>query len=171
VTPDDRPVTARSGGFVRAYGARPLHLLALLASFGLAGYAVLRTLHTPHGVQILVWFVGAVIGHDVVLFPLYSLADAGLQRVPGRGARPTVPWINYVRVPAAISGLLFLLWFPLILGLAEPTYRAASGLGTAPFLGRWLLVTGVAFALSAVSYALRLRRASVAMATAASAAP
>jgi len=59
VTPDDRPVTARSGGFVRAYAARPLHLLALLASFGLAGYAVLRTLHTPHGVQILVWFVGA----------------------------------------------------------------------------------------------------------------
>lgn len=67
--------------------------------------------------------------------------------------------------------LLFLPWFPLILGLAEPTYRAASGLGTATFLGSWLLVTGVAFALSAVSYALRLRRASAATATTASATP
>ncbi|MBA2324076.1 MAG: hypothetical protein H0V92_08745 [Pseudonocardiales bacterium] len=32
--------------FRRGYGASPLHLLALLASFGLAGYAVTRK-HRP----------------------------------------------------------------------------------------------------------------------------
>lgn len=168
---------ALSGRFRRSYGDRPLHLLALLASFGLAGYGVLRMLHAPHGVQILVWFVGAVIGHDLVLFPLYALADAGLQRASGDRSRPVVPWLNHIRVPAAISGLLLLVWFPLILGFAEPTYRAASGRGTAPFMGRWLLVTGVVFAVSAVAYALRLRgraraaRTSPTVATKASAAP
>jgi hypothetical protein len=147
-----------AGLFRRSYGDGPLHLLALLASFALAGYGVLKMLHAPHGVQILVWFVGAVIGHDLVLYPLYALADAGLHRVPGQRRPAPVPWLNHVRVPAAVSGLLFLVWFPLILGLAEPTYRAASGRGTAPFLGRWLLVTGIVFGLSALVYAVRLGR-------------
>ena len=151
-------MSAGSRSFSRSYGDRPLHLLALIASFALAGYAVLRMLHAPHGIAILVWFVGAVIGHDLVLFPLYALADAGLQRVPGGRSRGVLPWVNYVRVPAGVSGVLFLIWFPLILGRSESTYRAASGLGTSPFLGRWLLVTGVAFGLSAVVYAVRLRR-------------
>ncbi len=63
-------------------------------------------------------------------------------------------------MPAAFSLLLLLVWFPLILGLSSDRYHRASGLSTAPYLWRWLAVTGVMFTISAVSYALRLRRAS-----------
>ncbi len=149
--------------FVRAYGARPLHLLALLASFGLTGYVALRVVQAPHWLAIAAWFVGAAVAHDLVLYPLYALADQLAQRFARSFAPLPVPWLNYVRIPALLSGLLLLLWFPLITGLAEPGYRAASGLSTAPFLGRWLLVAGVAFAISAVSYALRLRQVSRAL--------
>ena len=67
--------------------------------------------------------------------------------------------INYVRIPVAFSLLLLLAFFPLILGLSEPEYHRASGLTTQPYLWRWLAVTGVLFAGSAVIYALRCRRA------------
>ena len=67
--------------------------------------------------------------------------------------------INYVRIPVAFSLLLLLTFFPLILGLSEPEYHRASGLTTQPYLWRWLAVTGVLFAVSAVIYALRWRRA------------
>ena len=50
------------------YGANPLHLLALLGCFALAGCAALRTLSEPTWPVILLWFLGAVIGHDLVLF-------------------------------------------------------------------------------------------------------
>jgi hypothetical protein len=68
--------------------------------------------------------------------------------------------INYVRIPVAFSLLILLAFFPLILGLSEPEYHRASGLTTQPYLWRWLAVTGVLFAGSAVLYALRCRRAS-----------
>ena len=68
--------------------------------------------------------------------------------------------LNYVRIPVAFSLLLLLAFFPLILGLSEPEYHRASGLTTQPYLWRWLAVTGVLFAASAVIYALRCRRAS-----------
>ena len=60
----------------------------------------------------------------------------------------------------AFSLLVLLAFFPLILGLSEPEYHRASGLTTQPYLWRWLAVTGVLFAGSAVLYALRCRRAS-----------
>ena len=44
------------------------------------------------------------------------------------------------------------------LGLSEPEYHRASGLSTQPYLWRWLAVTGVLFAASAVIYALCWRR-------------
>lgn len=147
----------------RLYGASPLHLLSLLGCFALAGYAVLRIVHASQGTQILVWFLGAIIAHDFVLFPLYALADrsvTGLTRRTRRGSAPApaVPWINHLRAPVLLSGLLLLVWFPLILGLAEPRYHAATGLRTNPYLGRWLLVTGALFAASALTYALRRGR-------------
>ncbi len=139
------------------YGAGPLHLLSLLACFALAGYAAARLVPSrPLGVAV--WFLGAVIGHDLVLVPLYSLADrsavAVLQhRAPGL---PTVAWINYVRVPAALSGLLLLVWFPLILRLTA-VYHASTTLSADPYLWHWLAVTGALFLLSAIAFAVRLR--------------
>ena len=58
----------------RWYGANPLHLLTLLACFALAGYAAAQLVPSrPLGVAV--WFIAAVIGHDLVLMPLYSIAD------------------------------------------------------------------------------------------------
>ena len=53
-------------------------------------------------------------------------------------------WINYLRVPAALSGLLLLVWFPLILRL-RTRYHASTTLSASPFLWHWLAVTGVLF--------------------------
>ncbi len=159
----------------RWYGAHPLHLLALLAAFALAGYAVRAVVATGQFRGFAIWFAVAIVGHDLLLFPLYSLADLSVQRLlPWGAARrragrpaasapgevPGPPVINYVRIPVAFSLLILLAFFPLILGLSEPEYHRASGLTTQPYLWRWLAVTGVLFAGSAVLYALRCRRAS-----------
>lgn len=142
---------------MRWYGANPLHLLALLACFSLAGYAAAQ-LVPPRPVGVAVWFGGAVIGHDLLLLPLYSLADSSaLAVIRHRAPRlPSVTWINYLRVPAGLSALLLLIWFPLILRLGTH-YQAYTGLSPAPFLWHWLAVTGALFLLSAVAFALRLR--------------
>ena len=57
------------------YGARPLHLLTLLAAFALAGYALRAVVLAHQWRGFAVWFIVAIIGHDLLLFPLYSLAD------------------------------------------------------------------------------------------------
>jgi hypothetical protein len=165
--------------FRRWYGANPLHLLALIAAFALAGYAVKAVVDAGQWRGFAEWFIVAIVGHDLLLFPLYSVADLSLRRLlPGwrataRGPRGTAegaaapqqpsgpPVINYVRVPAGFSLLLLLVWFPLILGFASGQYHRLSGLSTAPYLWRWLGVTGVMFAVSAACYAVSLRRASV----------
>jgi hypothetical protein len=67
-----------------------------------------------------------------------------------------VAWINYLRVPAALSGLLLLVWFPLILRL-RTRYQASTTLSASPFLWHWLAVTGVLFLASAAALALRVR--------------
>ena len=69
----------------RWYGANPLHLLALLACFGLAGYAAAQLVPSrPAGVAV--WFAGAVVGHDLVLMPLYSIADRSVLDGAGCGS-------------------------------------------------------------------------------------
>jgi hypothetical protein len=142
---------------LRWYGASPLHLLALLACFGLAGYAAARLIPS-RPLSVIAWFLGAVIGHDLLLMPLYSLADRSVMAaVRHRNPQlPVAPWINYVRVPAALSGLLLLVWFPLILRLRSP-YHASTTLSADPYAWHWLAVTGALFLLSAVAFALRLR--------------
>lgn len=145
---------------LRWYGASPLHLLAMLACFGLAGYAAARLVPSaPLG--IAVWFLGAVIGHDLVLMPLYTLADrSAMMAIRHREPPlPAGPWINYLRVPAALSGLLLLVWFPLILRLSAP-YPASTTLSADPYVWHWLAVTGALFLLSAVAFAYQLRRSS-----------
>ncbi|MFI1769581.1 hypothetical protein ACH41H_47370 [Streptomyces sp. NPDC020800] len=144
--------------FARWYGSGPLHLLVLIASFALTGYAMVR-LFAVRPWAVAIWFVGAAILHDLILLPLYSLADlsalAVLRHRPAGG--PTVPWINHLRVPAFLSGLLLLVWFPLVFRLAVP-YPGATGLSYSVYLGRWLAITGVLFAASAMAFAMRLRR-------------
>jgi hypothetical protein len=143
--------------FKRWYGANPLHLLAMLGCFALAWYAGAGLLHAKP-VGVVVWFAGAVVGHDLILMPLYALADKSVMTVfrhrPPK--LPTVPWINYLRVPVVLSGLLLLIWFPLIFRIPSHFPRTTD-LSLDPYLGHWLLVTGALFLLSAVVFAVRLR--------------
>jgi len=64
--------------------------------------------------------------------------------------------VNYLRVPVLASGLLFLVFFPGIITQGASTYLAATGQTQAPILGRWLLFTAIAFALSALAYTTHL---------------
>jgi peroxiredoxin len=154
--PSLRQLPALVRRFLRWYGAGPLHLLTLAGCFALAGYAAAELLPN-NAVGIPVWFVGAVIANDLLLMPLYSLADRSVMAVLRHRPPnlPAVPWINYLRVPAALSGLLLLIWFPLIFRL--PTrFPDTTTLSLDPYLWHWLAVTGALFLLSATALALRV---------------
>lgn len=141
----------------RHYGAGPLHLLCLLACGVFSAYVVTR-IHAEGGlVRIALWFVLALIVHDLVVWPLYALADHSALRTARRHPKPPpkVPWVNHLRVPAVISGVLLGISFPLVFRLSSGYYTASSGMSEAPYLGRWLLVTAILFTGSAVIYALR----------------
>ncbi len=146
--------------FRRRYGAGPLHLLSVLTCLAFAGYVASRILAGPEAIRILVWFGGAAVAHDLILWPLYALADRGAtlaaRRHPDR--LPRVPWINYLRIPAVLSAVMLAVSFPLVFRWSEPTYHAASGLTETVFLGRWLLLSGTAFGVSALLYAWRIGR-------------
>ena len=142
----------------RHYGAGPLHLLALLACFALAGAAAQHVSHDPLRLRYLVWFVGAALVHDLLLFPLYALLDRSAGALVHRRRAPDRGSVNWVRVPALLSGLLLLVFAPVVLQRSEGAYGIASGLDQDAYLGRWLAITGVLFLASAVLYALRGRR-------------
>ena len=142
----------------RHYGAGPLHLLALIACLAFVGYIVTRIQYEGGLIKIVAWFVLALVLHDLIIWPLYALADRGALRLARRHSDrlPRVPWINYVRVPAIMSAILLAIALPLVLRRSQASYYAATGLTESVYFGRWLLVTGALFALSAVLYAVRL---------------
>jgi TRAP-type C4-dicarboxylate transport system permease small subunit len=133
----------------------PFQLLLLACSFALAGYAGVR-LFADDWFEVALWLVGAALLHDLVLLPLYALADRALTR--GLGGVGRREWTGYVRVPAALSGLLLLVWFPLITGQVAERYASKTGLSGDGFLARWLLITAVLFGASAVLLVLRTLR-------------
>jgi hypothetical protein len=150
-------VSSRRTDLVRArYGASPLHLLLVLCSFALTVYAGIRLLDGD-AVMVAVWFVGAALVHDLLVLPLYTVTDRALQallrRSPGGGhaqGRTRRARVNYVRVPAFISLVLLAVWYPLVLDRVE-RYSSYTGLDNAGiYWGRWLLITAVLFAVSAV---------------------
>jgi hypothetical protein len=164
------PVRLGVAGRLRArYGASPLHLLAMLASFAIAGAAVIGWFDRPHDVMsVLEWFAAAIVLHDVVLWPLYSLLDAiafGGRRRAARRARPprtagALPSpVPYLRIPSLLSGLLLLVFLPVIFGLGSRAEFTASGIPESGYLARWLLAVGAMFAVSGVAYAAAVRRA------------
>ncbi|MHA3703979.1 hypothetical protein ACXR2U_17555 [Jatrophihabitans sp. YIM 134969] len=154
---DDAPGARRAGGFRRRYGGSPLSLLVLLATFALGGYAAWFLLG-DRVVGVVVWFAIGLLGHDLLLLPLYALADRAVVEVDTR-TRVRVPWINYVRFPAVISGVLLLIFLPSIGAFSTDTVNTLTTLTTTGYLATWLLVTGVLFLLSAVCYAVAVNRA------------
>lgn len=138
-------------GLKRLDGESPLRLVLLLCSFALTGYAGVRLL-SGDWFGILLWIVGAAVLHDLVLLPLYGLAD----RAVGAALPAPARWINHVRVPAFLSGVLMLVWFPLILGRQKRRYENATGLSADVFWPRWLLITAVLFGASALWLVIRV---------------
>jgi hypothetical protein len=161
-------MTTISTLFKTSYGSHPVHLLTMVSGFALLGYILVTFKVTELWNQgtwwqsIAVWFVAAVVGHDLVLFPLYALVDRilatriGPRDVRATRRRPEVPARNYIRIPAMAAGLTLLIFLPGIIEQGAPTYLAATGQTQQPFLGRWLLLTAVMFGISAVTYAARL---------------
>lgn len=144
------------GPFSRLYGAAWWNLVALLGCFALTAYAVSRLLDDlPVLLRIAIWFVGAALVWDLVLGPALALADRLLRPL----SRTRVPALNYVRVPALLSLLLLVVWLPLIAQRSEVVYRLKSGLTQNAYLDRWLLVTAVLVAASAVAYGVAVLRA------------
>ncbi|MGH3644018.1 MAG: hypothetical protein ACRDUX_33925 [Mycobacterium sp.] len=149
----------------RLYGENLLHLIVLLGALALVAYAVsvlgVHNLFNPKvwWQSIAVWFAVAVIGHDLILFPLYALAERLLPRARARreaSAHPRrVPLTNYLRMPTLATGLTFALFFPGIIQQGAFTYHAATGLTQEPFLARWLLLTAGFYLASAVCYVVR----------------
>lgn len=138
----------------------------MLAAFALLSYVVViatpGSLWKPEGPwwrSIAVWFAAAIIAHDLVLFPIYALADRLLGMSPRRRARCRelrVPVRNYIRVPVLGSGLLLLMFFPSIFNQNAQLFSDDTGLTQHPFLGRWLLLTAAMFGASALAYGTRL---------------
>lgn len=149
--------------FHDVYGAHPVHLLTMTAGFALFGYIVATvkpmTLWNPHTwwQSIAVWFAAAVVAHDLLLFPIYALADRILWIRRGRrpDRHPLVSARNYLRIPALGSGLTLLVFLPGITEQGASTYLAATGQTQQPFPGRWLLLTAVMFGASALVYLVR----------------
>jgi hypothetical protein len=131
------------------YGASPLHLLAHLAVLPLVAWALLQVVDRPDALRILLWLALSAVVHDLVLLPFYSALDRAGQRAAPR------PAVNYVRVPALLSGLLLLVFFPAISGKGEPSFQRTSGLTYDGYLARWLLITAALFAISATAYRVR----------------
>jgi hypothetical protein len=146
------------------YGAHPAHLVVLVACFGLAGYAVWHASRGPLPLRMAVFFIAAVIVHDLVAYPAYATVDRLVATMAARRAARSrsprrVTIVNHVRVPLVISGLLLLVFGSVIVGGGEATYQRASGLDFAPYLLRWLLITTVLFLASALVYLWRRSRA------------
>ena len=143
---------------MKHYGASPIHLLAHLILLPLAGWALLTVLDFRAASNVVLWLVGAVILHDLVLLPAYSALDRGLAGVCGRvpAGRPSP--LNHFRVPAVMSGVLLLAYFPPILGRNEMTFAKVAGYSPAGYAGRWAIVTVALFAISAIVYAVSAAR-------------
>jgi hypothetical protein len=143
------------------YGSSVLHLLAVLSSMAVVAYAFIAIVARPNAIDVVLWFGGAIIAHDLIAFPMYS----ALALIAGRAARlgaeqlgaRRMAALNHVRVPALLSAFAFVVWFPLILGLSADLYRDDTALSASVYLGRWLLLTAALFAGSAIVYAVRLR--------------
>jgi hypothetical protein len=155
-------VKGRAGDRFRAlYGGSPWHLLLLLAAFVLCGYAASKLLEGDWS-GVVEWFVGAALLHDLVLVPLYGGADWLLHKsLRGDRERPDarVAAVNHIRVPAFLSLLLLLVYWPLISQRPGARYELITGLTPGVFLPRWGLITAALFAASAVLFGVRRWRA------------
>ena len=128
----------------KAYGASPAHLAGHLVLLALAGYVLMQLFDVRAFANILLWFVGAALLHDLVLAPGYLAIDRLLVRAPRL--------VNFVRIPLLVAGLLLLVWFPLILALSSGSYERVAGIPVEGYATRWLGASAALFALSGLAF-------------------
>jgi hypothetical protein len=126
--------------------------LALIAVTAWLLAQMFRADVAPRPLNLALWLALGAIVHDLVLLPAYAVVDRLLRRLPATA-------INHVRVPLVVSGVLLLVYFPLILERRPSGYVNALGRQPPDFLGRWLAITAGVAAASALLYALRRVRA------------
>jgi len=146
----------------RLYGAGPGHLIVHVLAFALAAWSIMEISGIGGALTVLVWFIGAVIIHDALVLPMYSTADRGAQGVAAvldRGGSARVPVINHLRVPFALSAVTLLAFAPLIFGKGDQALERVSGIDPSGYGLRWLVLTVLVFAGSALVYAVRVFRA------------
>lgn len=137
--------------FRERYGARAAHLIGFALSLVIVGFAVRRLFDNLGDLpKVALWFGGALVAHDLVFLPLYSAAD----RVVARLGR----WAVYVRAPALLCGLLFIVYLPLIVHQEGGNYVEATSLTENVYLGRWLIACAVLCGGAALAALLRLGR-------------
>ena len=130
---------------MKRYGASPAHLLGHLAGFALVAWALVQIPGLGNWERVIVWLVAAVIVHDLILWPAYTVVGRLVGRSP------------FVRVPLALSALLALVFFPVMCGKGEAAYTRVSGGEWDGYAERWLLVSALLFVASGVLYAVRSR--------------
>ena len=142
----------------RRYRASSLHLLAHAVLFAAAGWVLVNLLNARGARDVLLWLAAALVVHDLVLLPLYAALDRLAVAIARRASSRTVPLVNHVRVPAVLSGLTLLVFFPLIAGRSDANLERVSGMAPSGYLERWLLLVAALFAASAIAYAVRVER-------------
>ncbi|MEP6952749.1 MAG: hypothetical protein ABI950_01660 [Solirubrobacteraceae bacterium] len=129
------------------YGASPLHLLGHLVVFAITLWAISHVFDGREPWNFVVWFVAAALLHDLLLLPFYSVLDRVAQALPGPRSA-----VNFVRVPALMSGVMLLVYFPRILDRAPGNYTRVSGFDPEGYMRNWLLITAALFMASALLY-------------------
>ena len=135
--------------FTRRYGASPLHLLGASRRVRDLRLRARPDHRWRHGRQLrrVVRRRGAAARSRVPAAvlgarPRRARMGAPRARAAPRGLRhPDVPVINHIRAPALISGLLLLVYFPLILGAAPDEYLRATGHHLHGYARNWLLIS------------------------------
>jgi hypothetical protein len=76
------------------------------------------------------------------------------RRRPGRRGGAAGGAVNWLRVPTLLSGLLLLVFWPVVTSHSEGSYRFASGLSQDVFLARYLAIVATLFLGSGLLFAL-----------------
>lgn len=139
---------------IPGYGRDPIHLLGVIFCYGMVAYAGAKLFSNVQW-WIALAFPAGIALHDFVLFPIYRkanhvLTDYQLERE--RKGKTSRRWINHIRVPVVISFILLLAYFPIILRLVADQRPLNTGLSQDSYLYRWLIVTAVLAAGSALAY-------------------
>lgn len=142
------------------YGATPLHLIASVTSLAVALFAILRIFQIPTTGGILLWMVAAILAHDAISFPLYTLFNRIAEEAVDASVRPrrvALLTLNHIRIPLFFSLILLIPSFPLVFQLDEARYSITTGYDLDRYLGNWLLICAVIFLISGLHYAFKLR--------------